>query len=70
MPTWPVSVTVPVEAVPPVTAVGETDTADRAAGVTVRVFDWLFPLKVAVMDTGVLAATPEVVRDQETFVAP
>jgi hypothetical protein len=34
---FPVSMTVPVEGVPPVTLVGLSDTADSASGATVRV---------------------------------
>ena len=57
----PVSVTVPVELVPPRTLVGERVTDVRAAGVTVRVAVWVTPEKTPEIVTGVEDPTPSVV---------
>lgn len=56
----PVSVTVPVELLPPITELGVRVTDERVAAVTVRVAVAL-ALKVAVMTEVVLDATPRLV---------
>lgn len=51
VPAAPFRVTVPVELVPPVTVVGDSETELRTAGVIVRVVVLLVPLKVPVRVT-------------------
>ena len=69
-----VSVMVPWEAVPPVTAVGFTDTAERAAGaaggVTLSVAVRLAPPNTPVIVTGVVVVTAAVLTVNGTLVAP
>jgi len=55
------SVTVPVDGFAPATDVGESDSPESIAGVTVRVAVAEPPLRVAVRVAPVLVATPEVV---------
>lgn len=57
----PVSVTVPVEFVPPTTEVGFSDSAESVAGLTVSVAPACMPLNVPEMFTVLVAATAEVV---------
>lgn len=57
----PVSVTVAVEGVPPMTLVGLRTTDDSAAAPTVRVAVFVTPPQMAVIATGVEDATPVVV---------
>lgn len=59
-PAFPVRVTVPTAFVPVETLVGETETVERAAGVTVTVADADVPRRAAVIVTGVEDATPNV----------
>jgi hypothetical protein len=66
---WPVNVTVPVDELPPVTAVGFIVTVVRAAGVTVRVAVCV-PLNVPVMIAEAELATPVVVIVKVAVVAP
>ncbi len=66
----PLRVTVPVEEVPPVTAVGATATAESTAGVTVWVFVVEKPLYVAVITDVALAATPVVTMLNTVWDAP
>jgi hypothetical protein len=66
----PLSITVPVEAPPPKTEVGDRPTEERAAGVTVKVAVWLTLLKRAVIVTGVFEATGMVAAEKVAVVAP
>ena len=53
----PVSTTVPVEVVPPVTLVGARESEVSTGRVTVKVADFVVPLRTAEMLTFVFAAT-------------
>jgi hypothetical protein len=66
----PLRVTVPDEGVPPVTAAGFRATVDGAGGVTVRSADCVTPPRLAVMLTGVAAATAIVVTAKTPVVLP
>jgi hypothetical protein len=66
----PVSVTVPVELVPPSTLAGARVTDVSAAGVTVSVAVWVTPAQTAVIVTEVEEATPSVVTVKVFVEAP
>jgi hypothetical protein len=66
----PLSVTVPVEGLPPTTELRDRPTEERPAGVTVKVAVLLTLLKVAVIVAGVLVATGSVVAVKVAVVAP
>jgi hypothetical protein len=66
----PVSVTVPVDGLPPVTLVGERVTVVSAAGVTVSTAVLVTPERTAEIVTEVDDATPSVVTVKVAVVAP
>ncbi|HWD38582.1 MAG TPA: hypothetical protein VG944_07015 [Fimbriimonas sp.] len=63
-------VTVPVEVLPPITVVGETERAVTVGAVTVKVADLVTALKVPLIVTGVSVATAVVVAVKVPVVAP
>lgn len=66
----PLSVTVPVDEVPPIAEVGLRARADTDAGFTVKITDPLEPLNVAVIVTCCWLATPPVVTGKVALLVP
>jgi len=66
----PLSVTVPVEGLPPETDAGLTDTLTRLGGVIVKVAVWFVPFSVPVIVADVDEATPKVETVNVAVVAP
>ena len=67
---FPLSVTVPVEGVPPTTELGDNETPVTFSGLIVRAAFWLVPFKVAVIVADVVDDTLVVLTVKVAVVAP